>query len=443
MDQKDDLTKEYQSSLRANLDGGLLENLLDIYCELTDKKISIAFYTDPNEQPIYPPNNWPKFCQMASNIIGQKTCNLDSSRLKTEGLYQCQAGLWCYAYPLIIDNILIGTFVVGHRLLEGKVEESVNVLNETLKKSNISEEKSNMLLDLLNKEKPIKSKTLDGFDIELLKKLSFIEAYVTQEHQRSSMDKDKRIGFKNEAVSLAHEFLLPIQSIVADAENLMAEAFDVENPEIKSLAEDILEEIIKLSYIAETIRGSVLEERELKLEFELIDVYNIIFDAANLFRKEAKKKDVKLNIKQTNKFRQENEMYIEASETYIKQVFFNLIHNAIKYSFTSTNSSERYVTIVCDSFKNMFVCEISNFGIGILPDEIEQQLIYQKGYRGILSRDRSRTGSGFGLSRVKEIVTAHNGTIEVESRKIGTYNGKIIPHLTTFKIYLPYNQPRK
>lgn len=435
--------KEYKSSLKASLDAGLLQNLLEIYCELTEYKISIAFYTASNELPIYSPNNWPKFCQMASKIIGHEACNLDDSRLKTEGLYQCKAGLWCYAYPLKINDILIGTFVVGHRLLKDKGEESYNVLKETLKKSNISEEKSNLLFNLLSKEKPIESETLDGFDIELLKKLSFIEAYVTKEHQRSSKDKEKVIGFKNEAVSLAHEFLLPIQSIVADAENLMVEASDSENPEIKSLAEDVLEEIIKLSYIAETIRGSVLEERELKLEFGLIDIYNIISDAGNLFRKEAKKKDVKIEIYQTKKFKQENEMYIEASETYIKQVFFNLIHNAIKYSFTSTNLSERYITIKCDSFKNMFICEISNYGIGIMPNEIEQELIFQKGYRGILSRDRSRTGSGFGLTRVKEILKAHNGKIEVESWKMDKYNGKITPYKTTFKISLPYNQPRK
>ncbi len=425
--------------LKSYLDVDLLKQLLDIYYELTG--ISIAFYTTPNEEPIYSNKNWPKFCRMANSIIGQIVCNVDYGRLKTKGLYQCKAGLWCYSYPLIINEIFIGAFIVGHRPLKGEEEESIKVLKKTLKEYRINEEKSNVLLDLLSKEKSTEKDSFIGFDIKLLEKLSFIESYVTLEHQRSSKEHEKIIAFKNEAESLAHEFLLPIQSIVADAEKLMVISSEAKIFEVRNLSEDILQEIRKLSFIAENIRVSVIET-ELKIEFESVDVIGIIFETVNLFRKEASNKNVKITIKITDIFKQEGQNIIAASEPHIKQLFFNLIHNAVKYSYSSTDVSDRYISVTCDTFKNMFICEVSNFGIGILPDEIEQKLIFQKGYRGRLSRDRKRIGSGFGLFKVMEIIKAHSGGIEVESTKVGT-GSKIDPYVTTFKIKLPYKQPKK
>lgn len=430
------------SKIKEYLDLKFTESLLDIYSELTG--LSIAFYTSyDDKEPIYSPKNWPEFCQKVCSIIGHNGCNLDPKRLNTAGLYQCKAGLWCYSYPLIIDETLIGAFIVGHRRVDGKDEQSLKILKQTLIEHKIDEETSNLLINLFSKEKTVKEDSFIGFDIKLLEKLSFIESYVILEHQRSTKEYEKIIAFKNEAVSLAHEFLLPIQSIVANAENLMIESSEIENTELENLAEDVLHEIIKLSYIAENIRGSVLEERDkLKLEFDLVDITQIIGDTARLFQKEANKKDVPIKIIQTNEFEQIWNSFVEISEPYIKQAYFNLIHNAVKYSFTSTTITDRYINIKYDTFKNMFITEISNFGIGILPEELENNLIFNKGYRGKLTRDRSRTGSGFGLGRVKEIIDAHNGRIEVESKKLGI-GLKIDPYLTTFRVYLPYTQPKE
>ena len=406
-------------------DEGFTQKLLDIYSELTN--LSVVLYETSSGEVIYSKKNWPKFCQEICRIGElEKKCIMDYKTKK--GKYQCYAGLWCYAQPVKVDENIFCTFVVGHRRIKGRVDDSEKVLEQTLFDHNINGEDHDRLMALL-KEVDIVDKT--AFDIKLFKKLSFIEKFVIREHRNVIM-------FKKEATSLAHEFLLPIQSIIADAENLFNEA--EEGSEFKSTAEDVLQQVTKLYYIAENIRGgSILENRDkFGYEFHDVDIYPIIIDTIKLFRKEAKRKDVVIRdpvAKYTSSF-------IEMSEPHIRRVFFNLIQNAVKYSYTSIiERSKRYIEVVCNTDRKFYRVEISNYGVGIKREEIEKGLIFESGYRGILARDRSRTGSGVGLATVNEIVEAHSGRIKVESVQVGN-NPISGPYKTTVKICIPFRQSR-
>ena len=182
----------------------------------------------------------------------------------------------------------------------------------------------------------------------------------------------------------------------------------------------------------------MLEDRDkFGYEFRDVKIYPIICDTVNLFRKEAKKKEIII------KDPEEIDIpihFIEMSEPHIRQVIFNIIHNAVKYSFTSTNRVERYITIICKSMKNLYCIEITNYGVGIEMEEISERLIFQSGYRGRLARDRSRIGSGVGLKTVEKIIEDHNGFVEIKSEKMGV-GPKIDPYKTTVKVCIPFNQP--
>lgn len=405
-----------------------LKKLLDIYFEETG--LSIVFYTDGGK-PIYSKKNrhWPKFCQEICKIVEpKKMCDMDYSKIE-DVPHQCYAGLWCQSRPIKVGGKKVGVFVVGYRRIKGREEESTKILEQKLSEHKANGEGSTRLRKLLEDVDAVDE---DAFDIKLLENLSFIEQYIIGEHERA-------IAFKAEATNLAHEFLLPIQSIIADAENLFNET--EEKSELRDIAEDVLQQVTKLSFVAENIRGSVLEERDkFGYEFHDVDIYPIIQDAINLFRKEAKKKAVVINkpiVEEDIPF-----SIIEMSEPHIKQVFFNLIHNAVKYSYASTERSERYITVVCKSHKKFYCVEITNYGVGIKPEEITEGLIFKNGYRGELARDRSRTGSGFGLGRVKKIIEAHNARIEIKSTQVGT-GPMVNPYRTTVTVCIPFYQPRK
>lgn len=424
--------------VEVNLDDKFTKMLLDIYSEYTG--LSIVFNPAINNKPIYSYAYWPSFCQKITTIIGSEACAIrNSTNSSNKGLYQCNAGLWCYSYPVESDGKLVGTFLVGHRRIKGKMEESKKVLKTFLYNKHINDKDSKTLMQLFEQLEDVDQKTFEGVNLKLLGRLSFIEQYVIREHQRAIEEHSRAIAFKNEAVSLAHEFILPIQSIIADAENLFNEANEMDK-EIKSFSMDILQEITKLYYTAENIRGSFLESMDAKYEFHQNDIFKMILETTILFRKEANRKGV--IIKDPILSKDVPITIIEMSEPHIKQVLFNLFHNAVKYSYSSTNKSRRYISILCYSYKNLFCLEVTNFGIGILPEEISKGLIFQQGYRGKLSRDLSRIGSGFGLGRVKEIVENHNGFIEIISENVGT-GLKIDPYKTTVKICVPITQPRR
>lgn len=92
----------------------------------------------------------------------------------------------------------------------------------------------------------------------------------------------------------------------------------------------------------------------------------------------------------------------------LKQVFVNLVDNAIKYS---NPGGEIKISAHVDVAQ--IVIEIKDNGIGI--SQADQQRIFERFYRVDKSRSRAQGGSGLGLAIVKKIVEEHGGTVSVES----------------------------
>lgn len=102
---------------------------------------------------------------------------------------------------------------------------------------------------------------------------------------------------------------------------------------------------------------------------------------------------------------------ILADSDRLKQVFLNLINNAMK----ATQAGGK-VTVTLRTSNNQAVVRVIDTGIGIAP--LDQKRIFDRFYRVERSRTRSRLyggGSGLGLAIAMTIVKAHNGEIELES----------------------------
>lgn len=107
----------------------------------------------------------------------------------------------------------------------------------------------------------------------------------------------------------------------------------------------------------------------------------------------------------------------------IRSVILNLLENAMKYS-DSIPEIKMNLSVVGDKFN----LEVSDFGIGIAPNE--RKKIFEKFYR-IGNEDQRKTkGTGLGLYIVDQIIRAHQGSISVTSNH---------PKGTKFNVYLPLN----
>jgi signal transduction histidine kinase len=77
------------------------------------------------------------------------------------------------------------------------------------------------------------------------------------------------------------------------------------------------------------------------------------------------------------------------------------------------------------------VLEVADTGVGIAPEDLKH--VFKRFWRGEKSRSRTTGGAGIGLAIVHELVRAHDGRIDVESRP-GTGS--------TFRVSLPALETR-
>ena len=92
----------------------------------------------------------------------------------------------------------------------------------------------------------------------------------------------------------------------------------------------------------------------------------------------------------------------------LKQLVINLLDNAIRH--TPQGGS---VTVTLQSSENNVLVSVADTGSGIGTEHLPH--IFTRFYRADQVRDRESGGTGLGLAIAKEIVLAHNGTINVQS----------------------------
>jgi signal transduction histidine kinase len=105
----------------------------------------------------------------------------------------------------------------------------------------------------------------------------------------------------------------------------------------------------------------------------------------------------------------------------LQRVFENLVSNAMKYS-----DGERFLRVEAVTEARRVRVEVTDHGLGI-PDA-EQQRVFERFYR--VQRDQAAvvTGSGLGLTIVRDAVRRHQGSVAVRSR---------IGEGSTFTVVLP------
>jgi signal transduction histidine kinase len=135
----------------------------------------------------------------------------------------------------------------------------------------------------------------------------------------------------------------------------------------------------------------------------------LVLSVSNKFSIDFKSKNIKfdLNIEEDKNFQ------IIGDEDKLKQVFINLLTNAIKFTKPGgTICINLYVD------QNKIIAEIKDNGIGINKEDLPY--IFERLYRGDKSRNETE-GSGIGLTIVKKILILHSADIDVESTAgIGT-----------------------
>jgi two-component system phosphate regulon sensor histidine kinase PhoR len=112
---------------------------------------------------------------------------------------------------------------------------------------------------------------------------------------------------------------------------------------------------------------------------------------------------------------------IRADETRLREVFDNLLDNALKYS-----NKNGEIRLAAERHGSQVMLSVSDDGIGISQEDLPR--IFERFYRADKARSRELGGTGLGLSIVKHIAQLHGGRVEAESE---------LGHGTTIRVLLP------
>ena len=148
-----------------------------------------------------------------------------------------------------------------------------------------------------------------------------------------------------------------------------------------------------------------LELGDMRLEYEVFDIRELIKAVFDLLEMKAAKKNITLIF--DHDYRQP--IYVEADRERIQQVVTNLIVNSIKYGKEEGTTE---VSLVNRS-GNRLQIHITDNGEGIGKEHLPR--LFERFYRVDKSGSRKEGGSGLGLAIVKHIIEAHRQKIQVES----------------------------
>ncbi len=227
---------------------------------------------------------------------------------------------------------------------------------------------------------------------------------------------------KNDFIStISHELRTPLTSIKGWGETLMLGMDDSVDELTRKGLQVIVKEAGRLEgFVEELLDFSRLQSGRMKLKLAKTDLFAELDETVFTFRERAYKEgiEVKYSIPEVPAI-------ANADANRLRQVFMNILDNALKYSRAPSKIFVKAEFTKLDN-ENFVKIAIADQGCGISKEDLPH--VKEKFYKANVSV----RGSGIGLAVTNEIVNLHNGKLEIDSEE-----GKG----TLVTIYLPVENP--
>lgn len=216
--------------------------------------------------------------------------------------------------------------------------------------------------------------------------------------------------------NITHELMTPLTIIITAVEELKTE-----NPGVRQY-EFISENAMRLMrLIQQILEFRKAESGNLKLKVVYGDITSFVKNCVMAFEPLSQKKQIEYKFESLGK--KNIEGWFDTDK--LDKILYNLLSNATKYNHPGGSVT---VSTDLDIQGRNLVLKVSDTGDGMSEEQLDH--LFQRFYDGDY-RKHNTTGTGIGLSLVKNLVDLHHGQISVESRK---------GEGTTFTVLIPVHQ---
>ena len=348
--------------------------------------------------------------------------NVLENKVQLPGLENAESQL---AIPLLIKDRLIGVFSV-----EDPVLNAFSLLDETLLTiigSQAAGAIENARLYNLE-EKQVQElsaayKELTELNLTLEKKVRERTVQYEEAKQTAELASKAKSEFLS---SMSHELRTPLNAILGFSQVLQEKYFGELNQKQAEYVNNILESGQHLlSLINDILDLSKIEAGKMGLELSQVRIKDLLESSLVMIKEKALAHRISLN---TEIAKELDNLLITADERKVKQIIFNLLSNAAKFTPDGGTISMSGVKT-----EKELLISVTDTGIGI--EKNEQEKIFGGFYQVASALSNKTPGTGLGLPLTRSMVEMHGGKLWVESEGLGKGS--------RFTFTLPLSNPAK
>ncbi|EJF77637.1 PAS domain S-box protein [Bartonella sp. DB5-6] len=207
--------------------------------------------------------------------------------------------------------------------------------------------------------------------------------------------------------NMSHELRTPLNAILGFSDIMLQSTFGpLGSQRYKEYMHDIYNSGAHLlTLINDILDMSKIEAGKFTLDCKSTNLEPIISEAARTLTPQAQEKNISVTTNIAS------ELYAEVDSRAMKQIFLNLISNAVK--FTPSGGS---INVCAFKKKNNFVCKIKDTGVGIPQSAIKK--LGQPFEQVENQLTKTHAGSGLGLAISRSLLELHKGKLEIISKEM-------------------------
>ena len=248
--------------------------------------------------------------------------------------------------------------------------------------------------------------------------MSFFERKRREQNKQKNAELQKALeeakhanAAKSEFLSrMSHDIRTPLNGIIGFLD--MSEEKHMDEAELKEKRKKVrVAANHLLSLINDVLNMSKLEDEQVELAHEAFDIRKLADEILAITEMRAAEADILIDHEDCSV--NIEYPYIYGSPLHVRQIFVNILGNAIKYNKPGGTIATRIETVSSDEKTVTYQCIVTDTGIGMSPEFLKH--IFEPFAQEKADARSVYHGTGLGMAIVKALVDKMDGTIEVES----------------------------